>query len=125
MPNASDLGTFNEKITVLAGFRITNELGVGLAPGDLDTLTLTIYEEISLAIVNSVNGTNIKNTGRGALDAQGNLTITWLPADLTCLTTMGREVHVNLIQWTYPSGTGAKAGRHEARMTVLNLAKVS
>lgn len=123
MPTSSDLGIINEKVTSRHAWTLVNEVGVGLAPGDLDTLVLTIYEEDTGTVVNSVTTVNIKNTGRGALDSSGNLVLTLLPADNQCITTKGREVHILLVEWTYAATV--KAGRHEGRLTILNLAKVT
>ncbi len=100
-----------------------DENGVALA--NLTTVTLTLFEDRSKAIINSRNQTDIKNAGPGVISTTGgNLTLTLTPDDMAILVASNdAERHVAFIEWTYSSGT--KSGGHEIAFTVTNLAKVS
>jgi len=112
-----------ERATTLITATLKDELGVVIPAAGLTTLTLTIYEKETLAIVNAVTDTNILNTGRGTVGANGLLTLTLDPLDNQIVSTAGplEERHILLIEFTYGAG---KAGRHEIEVTVRNLALV-
>jgi hypothetical protein len=113
-----------EKSTYRITATITDESGAALPAASLATLVLTLYAlDAALTIVNGVTAANILNTGRGAVDAAGKLTLTLLPADNVLIDpTQGSEIHVALVEWTWAAGL--KAGKHEVQFTVVNLAKV-
>jgi hypothetical protein len=119
---------FAEPIAERVSLRYTTALkkedGAALAAADLTTLTLTLYAlDASQTIINSVNAANILNSGRGAVDVNGVLTITLTPDDNQIIdATKPQEFHVLLIQGTYASGT--KATRHELQIEVVNMARV-
>ncbi len=103
---------------------IKDEDGIGIDVANLDTVTLTLFNDRSKAIINSRNQSNIKNTGGGTIDSSGNLTLVLGAADMAILATSNdAERHVAFIEWTYSAG--AKFGGHEIAFTVANLAKVS
>jgi hypothetical protein len=104
---------------------ITDESGAALPAASLTTLVLTLYAlDAAQTIVNGVNAANILNSGRGAVDAAGKLTLTLLPADNVLIDpTQSSEIHVALVEWTWAAGL--KAGKHEVQFTVVNLAKVA
>jgi hypothetical protein len=88
----------------------------------ISAMTLTIFEELSAAIVNSVADVDILNAGRGTVDSGGNVRITLDPLDNTILDATRRtERHVLFIEATYGGGKQAK---FEIILTVLNFAKV-
>lgn len=93
-------------------------------PGtSLVSMTLTLVDTLTGAVVNGVSQVNILNTGRGAIDALGNLTITLLPDD-TALTEAPGAAQMQrsmVIDWTY--GTSPTyTGRHQANFVVAALA---
>lgn len=103
---------------------LKDEKAVAIPAASLTTLTLTLYNLETLAIINSLDGINILNTNRGTVDANGNLAITLHPADnLIVDTTKIEETHMMLLQWTYAAGV--EAGRHEVEFKVRNLDKVT
>ena len=115
-----------EKATWRYTATLKDETETVVAAAQLTTLTLTLYAlNAALTILNSVDATNILNTGRGTVHAtSGLLTIVFEPADNPVVdATLLEERHLALIQWTYAGG--AKAGRHEVEFGVRNLAKVS
>src|SRR3954462_4907244 len=82
--------------------------------GALASLTLTLADWDTRAIINGVSGVNVLNTDRGQIDASGNLTITLgsVPnqAD-TALTNGGdQQDRALILDFTYNSG--ASRGRH-------------
>jgi hypothetical protein len=103
---------------------LVDETGAAVPAASLSTLTLTLFDENTNTVINSVDDINILNADRGTVDAAGNLVVTLLPADNVIVTpTRVREPHVMLLEWTYAGG--AKAGRHEVRFIVVNLTKVT
>lgn len=90
--------------------------------GLLTTLTLSLLDTISGTYVNAVQDVNILNTGRGTIDANGNLTIAFLAADMV-LASCGGVAAINttaeraiIIKFTFNGGL--KAGTHECRFTL-------
>lgn len=85
------------------------------------TLVLSLYLEDDAAsdpTINSVDAVNIKNTGRGALDADGNLVVTLEPEDTALVEEDAEEeVHVALVEWT---GSTGEEGWHEFQYVVVN-----
>jgi hydrogenase maturation factor len=70
------------------------------------TLTLTLYDKATAAVINSVTNVDIKNTGRGTIHAtSGALAIHFLPEDTPItVSTLTEETHVALIKGTYNGG---------------------
>ena len=90
--------------------------GNALGSGVISALTLSITDDQTGAVVNNVSATDILNTGRGALDASGNLTITLLAADTAILRAGDIKENRSLtIDFTYPGGVG----RHRVIFTVV------
>ena len=116
---------FAEKKTAKITATLKDEDGSVLALVSVDTLTLTLYEEVTGTIINSRSGSNIKNTGGGTLHAtSGAFTLTFAPDDMAFIQTdPTREWHIALIEWTYNSG--ADDGGKEIAFQVENLVKVS
>ena len=112
-----------EKTTALIKLLLTDEADQLLAPGAIDTCTLTLYERESETIINGRNGSNIKNANGGTIDTEG-LALVLANADNALVDpNINHEVHIALIQWTWSSST--KAGAKELRLTVFNQAKIS
>lgn len=113
-----------EKSTYRITGTLVDETGAVIAAASLSTLTLTLYNLTTLAIVNSVTAVNILNTGRGTVGTAGEFVLTLLPADSPMVDTANdTETRVALVEWTYAAG--AKAGKHEYVYDVRNLNKVT
>lgn len=107
----------DERSTWVYTKALTDERGQALASSGIATVTLTVYDAASKAIVNAIDHVNVKNTGRGALTAEGVLTLTLAPADTVLLLATTRvEPRRLLIQWTWAAG--AKAKSHEVEWLV-------
>lgn len=114
-------GPFPSKATVIYTSRLLDGNGAGIPAADLDSLTMTLSVSNTGAIVNGVERVNILNTGRGVVDAEGNLTVTLLPAD----TDIGpapantQRTLSMVLDWTFNDGNSV--GRHEVRMRFIAL----
>lgn len=120
-----------EKVAERGTARITCTLKdeLGVSPSSLSSLTLTLYNRATGAILNSVNGKNILNTGGGtytydAPSGVGTVAYQMDPAD-NQLEVVGAEgeIHVALFRWTYASG--AKAGWHRVVLAMVGELKVT
>ncbi len=94
-----------EKETLKLAFSIINEDGTPVALVDLLSLTATVWNKDSGAIINSRSAVSIKNTNGGVYDATSGIGY-WLmvPADATVQSTVpyeAEELHVVLFQYTY------------------------
>lgn len=98
---------------------LLKEDGSPLGSGDLTTLTLTLTDVETGAVINSVSAVNVLNADRGTVDAGGLLTISLTVADAAFVTsTKQTERHQARVDWTYGAG-GAKAGWHEVRFFLV------
>jgi len=97
--------------------------GAAIPPTALASVTLTICDTQSGAIVNSVSQVNILNTGRGTVDSAGKLTITLEPGDTAMDEVPGlAQIQRSLvIDWATTS-TPPVIGRHQVNFPVLALA---
>ena len=119
------------KINELTSFQYTgtlkDETDTVIPLADLTTLTLTIYNLATLAVINSRSHQDIKNTNGGTFHAtSGLLTMVFAPDDSPIIDgdlDFGEwEEHVALFEWTWDSG--AKGGNHQITLYVVNLGKV-
>lgn len=87
--------------------------------GSVSALTLSITDDATGAVVNNCNQADILNTGRGTLDADGNLEITLTADDTAMLRGEGKENRSLTIDFKYPGPGGITAvGRHRVIFTV-------
>jgi hypothetical protein len=106
--------------TVIYTGVLKDENGYLIAAVQLNSLTLSIVDTSSGAIVNSCSAVNILNTGRGTVDGEGNLTVTLGPADTALLNASDSQEYRSLIfDWTYAGG--AKTGRHQVDFLIVAL----
>jgi hypothetical protein len=124
MPIAITFGTpINELNSWSFTADLTKDDGSALGPTALETLTLTLYDVVTNAIINAVDHVDIKNTGRGVLDAAGHLIVSLESADNPILTAANpKEKHKALLIGTWNGGKGYTS--QEILFTVVNLNKV-
>jgi hypothetical protein len=123
----------SEGTTFLYRAVVKDETGAVVPGSDLLTLTLTIHlddQSLSPEIVNGVYQTNILNTGRGTVDASGNLSLLLVPADNqvvhpSALDESRIEIHILSLEWTYLTSGGLGRGRHEIELRIRNMFVVS
>lgn len=95
--------------------------GNGIPAAALNTLTLTICDTSTRAIVNSCQDANILNTGRGTIDDAGNLLVQLLSSDTALeVESDPYEYRSLVLVWTYNSGAGQ--GDHQANLLIQPLA---
>lgn len=114
-----------EKSTAQITGVLKDEAANVIPAASLTTLTLTLYVlGFPAQIINGRDAQNVLNANGVAVDANGNLTWTMTPADNVIIDpTNDVETHIALFQWTWSAG--AKAGRSEIAIQVVNLDKVS
>ena len=118
-----------EETTAIYGTTVQDEDGAGIAAASLTTLTLTLYnkDDTIKTIINTRDGQDVLNANNVTVDGSGVLEWTMQPNDNQIIGTSasvgGDEEHIALFQWTYSGG--AKAGKHEVRILVKNLEKVT
>ncbi len=113
-----------EKTTQVLTCTIKDETDTVIPVAQIGTLTLTLYNQESRAIINVRENQNVLNANNVTVHSTSGL-ITWLlqPAD-TAIENAAKsiEVRVALFQWTFGS---AKQGKYEIIFKVKNLEKVS
>lgn len=110
--------------TVVVQGQLVDELGVGVSSAQLTSLTLTIVDTLTGVVVNNVLQVNILNTGRGTVDALGNLTIRLLPGDTSMINEPGAtQLQRSLvIDWQFAQGQVTSSGRQQCNFTLYALA---
>jgi hypothetical protein len=104
---------------------LRDEAGVVIGSTAMATMVLTLYDLSGgqLAIVNSVEQTDIKNARSCTLSTQGVFVLTLLPADNVILNAAHEyEIRRALIQYEWPS-TPTKSDALEITYIVRNLAR--
>lgn len=115
----SSLGPFAERTTRKITTTVTDETGVAIPGGSLTAMTVTLYNEADLAIINGRDHANIV----AQVDGSGVLGWVMDPADMAIVDdSLMLEAHRALFEWTWQGG--AKAGRYEVQILVSNMAKV-
>lgn len=110
-----------ERNVALLTATFRDETGAALPAASLASVTLTLYDRDTQAIINSRSNQSILNANGGTVDANGLLTLTLATADNPILDdTKKVEQHVALVRWTYGIG-GVKEGREEFLVDVENL----
>jgi hypothetical protein len=113
-----------EKTTQKLTAVIKDETGAIIPGASLSTLTVTLYDTATNAIINSRNNQSILGANGGSVDSSGNLAWIMDPADNVILNdALAQEIHVALLVWTYAAG--AKRGEYEIALIVPNTVRVS
>ena len=108
--------------TPVYGAVLIDAAGNPVGLGTITVLTLSITDDATGAVVNGCGDppANILNTGRGTLDANGNLGITLEAAD-TAILRQGdaKESRSLTIDFEYPGPNGTTmTGRHRAILSI-------
>src|SRR5690606_4766872 len=110
-----------EGTTALITGTIRDHAGLGFKP---DTLTLTLYEQLSGTILNNRDQESILDANGGTVSSAGALAAKRSPAHNALLSqTRSHEDHVALLRWTYNGG--ADAGWAEVVFRIHNQLKIS
>src|SRR4030067_1483773 len=107
--------TFNEGCSGLHTFNLLDESEDAIALDDLYSLTLTLYDTASNAIINNRNEQNVLNTNDVTVSEAGAVSWSIKPADTMIVNTdlepNQTECHIAVFEWTWASG--AEAGRYQ------------
>jgi hypothetical protein len=107
---------------------ITQEDGATAIPAaSLSSLTLTLIDDATGAVINSRSGQNVLNVNGVTVDSSGNLAWAMSPADnpiVAATLPHGRaELHLATFAWTWAGG--AKGGSHSIWIEVEQNRNVS
>jgi hypothetical protein len=116
------LGTINESTTGLYTATMYDETGAVINGTAMTTLTLTLYDKRTGAVINSRSSQNVLNTNGVVVTETGGLTWTIAKEDTVMVGLAERERHVGLFTGTWASGV--KKFTHQVEMDVINLVKV-
>jgi hypothetical protein len=101
--------------------KLQDQAGTAVGSAELQSLTLSVADTNTKAIINSVSALDILNTGRGRVDDQGNLAVTLLPADTALQDpNSSREYRSLIIDFVY--NRGSSKGRHQVNIVIVALA---
>ena len=101
--------------------QIFDDAGVPISAAQLASLTLSIVDTLSGQVINGADAVSILNTGRGTVDAQGNVVLKLEVGDTAMTETTSRQVQRSLVfDWTYNGGVSA--GRHQTNFMLVQLA---
>jgi hypothetical protein len=101
--------------------KLQDQAGTAVGSAELQSLTLSVADTNTKAIINSVSAVDILNTGRGRVDDQGNLAVTLLPADTALQDpNSSREYRSLIIDFVY--NRGSSKGRHQVNIVIVALA---
>ena len=111
----------NERTSSRYTGQIVDEVGVGVPASLLVTLTLTLFDDDTGAIINSRNHQNVLNANGVSVDSVGM--VVWIIDPLDVVVLSGREIesHTAVFAWTW---SGSKAGNHSFQMAVANARQV-
>jgi hypothetical protein len=117
----SQSGPHKERTTGTFTTTIKDNAGVAIPGASLSTLTLTLYSEHTLAIINLRDRQNVLNQNNVTVDGSGVLTWSIQTLDRVIGDDANpEERHRALFEWTAPG----VAGKHEHQFIVTNLARV-
>lgn len=119
---------FTEKTSALISATVTRDDGATpLAGSQLLTLTLTLYNAATGAIINGRNGQNVLSQNGGAVSELGALTQYLGALDMVLSNqNLAREKHHALFAWTWNNGTAAGGlGKVIVEFSVVNALTVT
>ncbi len=89
---------------------------------DLNTLTLSIADPATNAIINGVSQEDILNAGRGTVNASGQLTLVLGPGDTTVRQAAGAGTVKRSLVFDFTYDSGDMTGRHQVDFFIQPLA---
>lgn len=107
---------------IVATFK--NMAGTQLTEANIVTLTLTLYDRATKAVINSRNAQDVKDANGGVLASDGTLTMKLGPLDNIITGHLDQEDHIARFTWTWSDGI-TRTGVKELLFRVANLPSVS
>lgn len=99
--------------------------GVAITKASLLSLTATIYDEATSAVVNSRNAQSVLDTNDGTVASDGTLTLRLGPSDAAIVGSVSvgdTERHVLRLTWTWSDGVATRTGIDEWVILVEKMA---
>ena len=100
--------------------------GDAIVKASLATLTVTLYDRTTLAVINSRSAQNVKDANNGTVANDGTLTLRLGASDNVIVGTSvavgALEEHVVRLQWTWSDGVETRNGFDEWVMSVEKVA---
>ena len=113
--------TVREGTSVILNTTITDLDGEPLAPADLDSLTLDLYDEPTRTIINDRDSQDVLNANGGTLDLDGGFELLLDPADTEVVNAaLTREWHVALLTWVWTVSAVEYTSKAAIKYKVLN-----
>lgn len=100
-------------------FQLDDGAGNPIALADLQTLTLTYYDQTTLTVVNGREDQDVLNAND--VEVSGGGTLHWFMQveDAVLVDSRhGTEPHVALFTWTWDDGTEVRTARHAVQFTL-------
>lgn len=117
------LGTIDAGETAVYSGVVTNGVGAPLPASSLDSLTLTLTDAATGAVVNARDAQNALNANGVTVGAAGELVWTMTPQDTALLAASpapdATELRVAVFRWTWDAGAGV--GSHRITFRVRNV----
>lgn len=98
---------------------------VQLTKAQLLTLTVTLFDRSTRAVINSRNAQNIIDANGGTVATDGAITFRLQPLDNVMVGSGDSEEHVTRFTWTWNDGSATRTGIKEYAFRVNKLASVS
>lgn len=99
--------------------------GTAIAKAALLSLTATLYDEATSAVINSRNAQSVLDANQGAVASDGALTLRLTPSDSVIMGTVAvgdTETHVLRLTWTWNDGVSVRTGIDEWTLSVEKIA---
>lgn len=108
---------------------LEDEDGTPIADTDLTSLTLTYWDELTGAFINSRNDQNVLNANQVIVTAAGVFTWRMLAADTAIIDTLlaqgGEEVKIALFEWVWTDvASEVRHGKHILEIHVTQVTNV-
>lgn len=101
--------------------QLQDQNGNPVPASSLSSLTLTIVDTVTKAVVNGVQDVNILNQGRGTVDGNGNVVVTPLQADTQLLNAAhAKERRSFVLVWTWNLGVSRGAAEMRTLIEALS-----
>ena len=102
--------------------------GDAITKANLATLTATLFDEATGAVINGRNAQSVMDAHGGAVATDGTLTLRLQPLDSVIVGSVEvgeTETHILRLEWTWSDGTATRTGRREWGIKVQKVQEVS
>ena len=99
--------------------------GVAIVKASIISLTATLYDQATSAVINSRNAQSVLDANQGAVASDGTLTMRLTPSDAVIVGTVAvgdTEEHVLRLTWTWNDGVSVRTGIDEWTLSVEKMA---